>query len=307
MKFTKPSLTIHQQIAMLEARGMLVPDKQIAFHSLQHISYYRLRAYWLPFEVPAEQDGEHKFAEGTSFADALSLYVFDRQLRLLVMDAIERVEVSLRGAWAYHLATRYDPHGYLDPAIYARSDQFARALASLLDEIDRSKDTFVKHYKTKYDDPEIPPVWMVSEILSLGQLSKWFSNLKARADRQAIAKVYGIDEKVLASCVHHLTYVRNICAHHGRLWNKQFTVTMIVPSAPAALRLAMNPATERQLYNTLAMLGYLMGIVSPASDWRRRLAQLLSTCPHAKLDAMGFPNGWRDMPAWKVSLEAGAT
>ncbi|MGV8830444.1 MAG: Abi family protein [Devosia sp.] len=304
MKFAKPSLTIQQQIEKLEGRGMAVPDNAVANHSLQHISYYRLRAYWLPFEIDAEIEGEHKFAEGTTFDDALSLYVFDRQLRLLAMDAIERIEVSLRGAWAHRLATQHGPHGYLEPGIYARSDQFARALSSLLDEIDRSKDTFVKHYTTKYDDPQHPPVWMVSEILSLGQLSKWFSNLKARADRQAISKVYGLDEKVLASSAHHLTYVRNICAHHGRLWNKQFTVTMIVPSSPPALRLAMNPRTDRQIYNTLAMLGYLMGIVAPTSDWRRRLCGLLETCPHAKLEAMGFPEGWQDMPAWKPATQA---
>lgn len=298
MKFTKPSLTLQQQIEKLEARGMSVPDKAWAEHCFQHISYYRLRAYWLPFEVPAEVDGEHQFAEGTTFEDVLSLYVFDRQLRLLVMDAIERIEVSLRGAWAYRLATEYGAHGYLEAALYARSDQFARALNSLLDEINWSKDTFIKHYKTKYDDPEHPPVWMVSEILSLGQLSKWFSNLKARADRQAIAKVYGLDEKVLTSAAHHLTYIRNICAHHGRLWNKQFTVTMIVPSAPSALKLAMNPGTERKLYNTLAMLGYLMGIVAPTSDWRQRLRDLLATCEHAKLAAMGFPNNWLELAAW---------
>ncbi len=278
---------------------MTVPDQGVAEHSLQHISYYRLRAYWLPFEIDAQVEGEHQFAADTSFDDVLSLYVFDRQLRLLVMDAIERIEVSLRGAWAYRLATQYGPHGYLDPALYAKGDQFARALTSLLDEIEWSKDTFINHYKTKYDDPEHPPVWMVSEIMSLGRLSKWYSNLKARADRQAVAKVYGLDEKILTSAAHHLTYVRNICAHHGRLWNKQFTVTMIQPSAPSALKLAMNPASSRRHYNILAILGYLMGIVAPSSDWRARVRDLLSTCKHAKLHAMGFPEDWQNLPAWK--------
>lgn len=285
---------------------MAFSDRKHAAHCLQHISYYRLGAYWLPFEIDAEVEGEHKFAHGTDFGDALALYVFDRQLRLLVMDAIERVEVSLRGCWAYRMATRYGPHGFLDPNIYAKSEQFERARDSLLEELARSKDTFVKHYQTKYDDPEHPPVWMVSEILSLGQLSKWYGNLGARADRQAIAKSYGIDEKVLESCAHHLTYVRNICAHHGRLWNKQFIVTMVVPNAPGALKLAMNPGTERKLYNTLAMLGYLMGIVAPSSDWRQRLRDLVATCEHAKLAAMGFPEEWLSMPAWKPPAQAAA-
>lgn len=300
MKFTKPSLSIADQIALLERRGMVVPDRAKAAHYLRHVSYYRLRAYWLPFEQPAATDGDHLFNAGTSLSDAIELYVFDRQLRLLVMDAIERIEVSLRGGWAYHLAMKYQPHGYLDPNLYDRPEHYAKAYASLLEEIERSTDTFMVHYKRKYDDPIQPPVWMTAEVMSLGQLSKWLSNLKFRADRQAIAKPYGLDEKVLVSTAHHLTYVRNICAHHGRLWNKQFTVTMTVLNAPASLKLAMNTSATRKVYNTLAVLGYLAGIVAPGSEWRRRLVELIASCPLADPIAMGFPVNWRTMPAWKL-------
>lgn len=244
MKFTKPAVSIADQIALLEERGMAVPDHAKAAHYLRHVSYYRLRAYWLPFEQAAPVAGNHAFSPGTSFDDVLTLYVFDRHLRLLVMDAVERVEVSLRGNWAHHLAMKYGPHGYLDPALYDRADHYAEAFANLIKEIRRSKDTFIVHYRSKYHDPEHPPVWMTSEVISLGQLSKWLGNLKLRADRQAIAKPFGLDEKVLVSLAHHLTYVRNICAHHGRLWNKQFTVTMTVPNSPASLKLAMNPAAS---------------------------------------------------------------
>lgn len=301
MKFTKPPLSIADQIALLEGRGMNVPDHALAAHYLRHVSYYRLRAYWLPFEQPAPAPGDHLFKKDTTFDNVLALYVFDRQLRLLVMDAVERIEVSLRGGWAHHLAMKYGPHGYLDPNLYERADHYAQAFAGLIEEIDRSKDTFILHYKHKYDDPEHPPIWMTAEVMSLGQLSKWLGNLKLRADRQAIAKPYGLDEKVLVSLAHHITYVRNICAHHGRLWNKQFTVTMTVPNSPAALKLAMNVNARRKLYNTLAVLGYLIGIVAPGSEWRRNLVDLLSSCPLADPSAMGFPADWRALPAWKVA------
>lgn len=300
MKFAKPSLSIADQIALLARRGMLVPDRARAEHYLRHVSYYRLRAYWLPFEQPAPADGDHLFRTGTSIEDALALYVFDRQLRLLVMDAIERVEVSLRGGWAHHLAMKYGPHGYLDPTLYARPDHYAKAFASLLEEVDRSRDTFIVHYKNKYDDPKQPPIWMTAEIISLGLLSKWLGNLKLRADRQAIAKAYGLDEKILVSLAHHLTYVRNICAHHGRLWNKQFTVTMAMPNSPGALKLAMNPGSTRKLYNTLAILGYLMGIVAPGTEWRRHLVELVASCSLANPAVMGFPVDWQRLPAWSA-------
>lgn len=298
MKFTKPSLSISDQIERLNKRGMVINDEKQASHYLLHVSYYRLRAYWLPFEIPAQNADDHAFAPGTTFDKALSLYVFDRQLRLHVMDAIERVEVALRGAWAHHLAMKYGPHDYLDAALYARSDYHAKAYASLIDEIAKSKDTFIVHYKNKYDDPAQPPIWMIAEILSLGQLSKWYSNLKHRSDRQVIARVFGLDEKALVSAVHHLAYVRNICAHHGRLWNKQFTVTMSVPNSPPALKLAMNTNETRRLYNSLVALGYLIKIVAPESEWRQNLVTLIDDYPLVNPVDMGFPEGWRDMVFW---------
>ena len=99
MKFTKPATSITDQLALLRRRGMVIDDEASARHYLQHISYYRLRAYWLTYETPAAA-GDHAFRPGTRFEDVLALYVFDRQLRLLVMDAIERVEVALRAGWA---------------------------------------------------------------------------------------------------------------------------------------------------------------------------------------------------------------
>lgn len=305
MKFTKPSLSIPDQIARIEGRGMAVPDHVLAAHSLQHISYYRLRAYWLPFEDAAPAEGEHKFKAGTCFDDVLALYVFDRKLRLLVMDAVERVEVSLRGAWAHHLAMKYGPHGYLDPSIYYRRDRYDEAFDRLVKDLDRSKDTFILHYRSKYDDPEYPPIWMTAEVISLGQLSMWLSNLQHRQDRQAIAKPYGLGDRILVSLAHHLTYVRNICAHHGRLWNKQMTVKMMVPTSPASLKLAMNEETNERLYNTLAVLGYLMGIVAPGTRWRWLLVELMDSCPLADPTAMGFPADWKNLPAWKPASVSG--
>lgn len=299
MRFTKPALSLNDQIALLERRNMAVPDHARAAHYLRHISYYRLRAYWLPYEMPAAAEGGHAFTPGTAFDDALSLYIFDRRLRLHVLDAIERIEVSLRAAWAHHLAMTYGPHGYLDPSLYDR-EHYNKAIIALRQEIERSRDTFMIHYRQKYDEPELPPVWMTAEIISLGQLSKWLGNLKHRADRRAIARPYGLDERVLRSFAHHMTHVRNICAHHGRLWNRQFTVTATLPRYPADLAQVLNTseATSRRLYNTLAMIVWLLRIIAPGSAWKEGLLDLLAACPQANLAAMGFPRNWRAMQAW---------
>jgi len=217
------------------------------------------------------------------------------------MDAIERFEVSLRCGWAHHLATAYGPHGHLDRRLY-HFERYEEAISTLREEIDRSGERFVKHYKSKYTDPELPPVWMTAEIVSFGKLSKLYEYLVRREDRQAIAKPYGIDERLLCSILHHLTIVRNICAHHSRLWNKTFKIKMIAPKAPAALMLALNKSASDKLYNTLATLNYLMKVVAPASQWRKRLIELIDSYPFVDTKAMGFPEDWRKMPAWKVSV-----
>ena len=300
MKFDKPSTSIPDQIALLKRRGMIIADEAAAAHYLRFISYYRLRAYWLPFEVPAENDGDHAFREGTSFEDVLMLYVFDRQLRLLVLDAIERVEVALRGQWAHHMAMAHGPHGYLDQGHYAHIKRHAATVAELDKEFRRSRDTFATHYREKYTTPELPPVWMAAELMSFGLLSKFFSDLKLRSERQAIAKPFGLDERVLTSFAHHISHIRNICAHHGRLWNKRFTVKMTVPKYPAKLPVAMRGADPRYLHNTLVMLDYLLSIIAPGSEWRERLVALIDGCPLANPASMGFPEGWRERTAWRV-------
>jgi abortive infection bacteriophage resistance protein len=300
MKFTKPATSIDDQLALLRRRGMVIADDVSARHYLQHISYYRLRAYWLPYEAPVA-NGDHGFLPDTRFEDVLALYVFDRQLRLLIMDAVERVEVALRAGWAHHMAMIYGAHGYLEQRLYDSRDRHARAVTTLSDEFSWSKETFADHYRTKYTDPVLPPVWMAAEVVSFGQLSKWMGNLKLRADRQAIAKPFGLDEKALISFVHHMSYVRNICAHHGRMWNKRFTVTMSVPKFPAKLPVAMRGAHDRMLHNTLVMLDHLLLVVAPDSGWRGRLVELIDGCPQADPAAMGFPADWRARAAWRVA------
>lgn len=229
MQFSKPSLSIVDQIALLERRQMVIADHASASHYLQHLSYYRLRAYWMSFEVTSPNAGDHLFRQGTTFDQVIDLYSFDRNLRLLVLNGIERIEVSFRGVWAYRLALQYGPHGYLRSDIYSGYKTFVKQTAHFMREVEQSKERFIKHYNNTYTQPELPPVWAAAELLSLGSLSKWIDLLKHRADRVAIANVYALNDAYFKSFCHHLTYVRNICAHHSRLWNKQMIVTPAFP------------------------------------------------------------------------------
>lgn len=269
---------------------MQIPDRECAHHYLSHLNDYRLGAYSLPFEA---DHATHTFKPGTQFGDVVDLYVFDRELRLLVMDAIERLETSIRTQWAYHLAHTYSPHAYMDATIFKNNHTHQRCLKTLEEELSRSKEVFVSHYKNNYTDPALPPIWAVVEVVSLGQLSKWVSGLSRGQDRQAIAKNYGIDEIVLTSFLHHLTIVRNICAHHGRLWNRCFSFRAKMSRKPKSLQQSLNPQQAKHLYNTLVMLEHLMNIISPGHHWKTWLITLFEKHPVASLKAMGFPDEWQ--------------
>jgi abortive infection bacteriophage resistance protein len=196
---------------------------------------------------------------------------------------------------------KYGSHAFMDANLFRNRPFHRQLLSSLQEEIQRSQETFIEHYRTTYDAPALPPIWAVCEVMSLGQLSKWFQNLKYRKDRQAIATAYGVDEKVIGSFMHHLTHVRNLVAHHCRLWNRKLTVTMTVPKFPARLTEYFHtvPDAKRRIYNTLVMLGYLLRLISPGTSWPTRMRQLLEEYGDIDTSVMGYPTDWQELPLWR--------
>jgi len=170
---------------------------------------------------------------------------------------------------------------------------------SFREEFDRSRETFIEHYKSKYTEPELPPIWAACEIMSFGQLSKWFQNIKLRQDRNEIAAAFKIDELVLGSFMHHLTHIRNLSAHHSRLWNRRLTFTMTIPRRPQEIVGSFNAQADRYIYNTLVMLGYLLNVMSPGTSWPVRLRQLIYENPLINPAVMGFPSNWQTLSLWR--------
>jgi abortive infection bacteriophage resistance protein len=293
--YTKPALTIDQQIAQLRNRGMVISDTPLAEHYLSQINYYRLTAYWLPFE---SDHTTHTFQHGTRFEQVLDLYIFDRELRLLVLDAIERVEVAIRTQLAFQLGHRYGTHPHLNLALFKEAWDHAKNVSQLQKDAHQSKEAFIQHLLTTYAEP-LPPIWAVVEVMTLGQLSKWYANLKSGADRNLVAHRYDCDEVNLVSFMHHLSTVRNICAHHSRLWNREFTFTFKQPRRrPQVLLSSFNSQQPRRIYNTLVMLLYLMNHIAPDHHWRQRLLDMLNR-HHIDPVRMGFPNDWKTRTIWQ--------
>ena len=217
-----------------------------------------------------------------------------------MLDAIERIEVASRGSWAHHMAMRYGAHGYLDPNHYSDQQKFTANLNTLRREVNRSDAAFITHYRSTYNSPTLPPIWMVSEVVSFGLLSKWQSLLKRRADRKDIASAFGLGPTIYTKFLHHLATVRNLCAHHSRVWNRSLTVTPSLPTQPSDLALSVDRSASRKIYNTLAIMAFVMDRVAPQSRWKQRLITLLNENPVQDFAAMGFPQDWMSRPVWRV-------
>lgn len=287
-------MPLRDQLALLKARGMTVDDDDFAIHYLGAINYYRLAAYWLPYEI---NHATHEFRPGTRFEEVIDDYVFDRRLKLLVGDAIERVEVAFRTQFAYNLSLNHGSHFFLDSTVFKSSVKFHKNLGDLISNIGSSKEIFISHYINNYKEP-LPPSWATVEIMTLGQLSIWYELIKSRSDRNLIAHYFDFDDVQFESFMHHLTYVRNICAHHGRLWNRDLIITFKLPhSRPQAAISSMNRTAHNKIYNTMTILALLLEKLSPGSQWKNEVKALAGHEVN-KWPAMGFPPDWKTLPVW---------
>lgn len=303
-EFTKPALSVAQQIDQLVERGLVIADRAAANRYLSVISYYRLSAYTLPFQIG---NPDHRFRPGADFNAVLELYVFDRELRLLLLDAIERIEVALRASMTNVLAMSHGPHGYLDPSIFDTRYDHPWLLEQLRRKCDgESNETFIAHYRRKYSRPEFPPVWMAMEILTFKEVSVLFSRLRDRKDKQAISHPWGLDNTVLRSWFRSISDLRNICAHHSRTWNREFGSRPLVPKKtparwPDLTRPLADPRIDptRRLYYQIVVIEYLLQRANPESSWHHRLRSLLDRHPNVSRAHMGMSQDWWKDTFWR--------
>ena len=297
MNYTKPALTFSDQADQLLNRCLVAPSKQAIIEKLKVVSYYRLSAYWHPFRQPDET-----FKPGTTLETVWRRYTFDRQLRLLVLDAIERVEISVRTQLVYQHSLKHGPFGYLDRANMPSMavDAHRLFLSRIREETHRSPEDFVQHFFSKYTSETDLPMWMACELMTFGAMFTLFRGVETPI-KQAIAAEYGIADRVLDSWLATFNQVRNLCAHHARLWNRAFGVRPQIPRPnkhpdwhhPV-------PITNHRLFGVMTVLNYLLRQVAPQSHWRQRWENLLALYPEIPIVAMGFPANWRDSPLWQA-------
>ena len=303
MPFNKTPKTYREQLGIFKSRGLIVPDEDFAEHCLRHHNYYRLSAYRFPFTVP---DNVDLFKGGTTFDQLWDLYCFDRNLRLLVMQGVKRLEISTRTNLAYNLAHRHGVFSYEDPSVFKSVSRHSSALQHLDEELSRSKELFVQHYRTSHRLRR-PPIWAACEVMSFGLLSRFYENIKFAGTKKCIAAEYGLHPDTMRSLLVHSVYIRNLCAHHSRLWNRKFTITLKLPQrGPAGLINSLNITDDnsnerRKIYNTLVMLAHIVNVIEPGNDWTQNICKLLHEQSFPVAEHMGFPENWQTLPMWSRS------
>lgn len=314
----KPYLTTGEQLTQLKTRGLIVSDDAIALQALARYGYYRLSGYYYPLRktnpvgVPGRQDA---FVDGASFDLVVQLADFDKRLRLLALDAIESVEIAVRVAIAQRLG-KIDPLAHLKPdrlnaKFSEKSNNWQKGnQTSPYEEWVRrfeaackaSKEDFTKHHLNIYG---AIPIWVAVELWDFGMLSRFYEGLQRR-DRDGIAGLFApIDGPILVNWLRCFNFIRNVAAHHSRLWNRTLPDVLKLPSLEACRNLkplhdSLN--SKSKLFGALTCLRLLLLRIHPDSNWHLRVKEHLGTFPSTTLVSLasaGFKQDWIETQVWR--------
>ena len=307
MKYGKPALDNANLLALLREKGLEVDQPIEAQRALDFIGYFRLRGYALP-SMPATPSGR-RFKPGTTFDTVLARYELDRELRRITLGQLERIEVAVRTVISNQMSLWYGPFWYLNypaqvlgHASAHKGKAEAFPIGSFLGDVERethrSKDVFAQHYYNTYSEPLLPPSWLMAECLSFGKWSLMYKHLQKAGTahpnpKKAVAKCFGLSVSLLESWLHALTILRNICAHHGRVWNRRFVYR------PEVYAQAPHHFKDPQSYYCLAAVMRLFSRpLDPHDEWPLRLLDLFKQHPAVAPAELGFPTAWEADAIW---------
>ncbi|PHS13770.1 MAG: hypothetical protein COA78_06685 [Blastopirellula sp.] len=296
--FSKPWLSYDAQITLLQNRGLIIDDKAKAWKFISHINYYRFSGYCLAFETE-----RHTLKEGTTFDQICEAYRFDTTLRDLLFEAVEAIELDFRTIIAHSFGENPGPFGYTDASSFDPRFSHMTWLERLEEEVERSRELFVSQFKHKYTEYPLLPIWMMMEIMSFSNLSLMYKNL-LRDYQKPIANRYKLQPRTLKSWIHHIVYIRNLCAHHSRIWDRDWKIK---PNLPPANH--WNPpliSNNSSLFVTLLILKKMMDCVpairnSFVQDWKTRIMQHIDNPPPVSNanERMGLTVNWKAHPIWR--------
>lgn len=230
-----------------------------------------------------------------------SLYSFDKQIRALLFTAIQTIEVSVRTKIIKHFALEFGAFWFMEERYATNKIRFAANLAVIRKEVSRSHDDFINEHFRKYNEPDLPPVWKTLEVISMGTLSKLYSNFSNASAKHAVAREFKLNHhKFLRSWLECLAVLRNCCAHHSRLSNRVFPVKPMMPKHMPDTWITDFTFREQTLYPQICYVVYWLNSISPDNTFVADFKELLSKYPTVKTQLLGFPDNWEEEPLWNI-------
>ena len=295
-RYTKTYSSPSQLVSLLQSRGLQVADVARAENYLRHIGYYRFSAYLYPLLTTPKEN--HVFKSGAAFDQALDMYRFDRHLRLLMFNQIEKIEIAVRSA-IVNITSREtgNPFWMTYPSCFYDASTFVKTKQLIDAELAKSREDFIEHFRSTYSDP-YPPAWMLAEILPLGVLTKIYDNIRSNQIRKKIAQEFSLGVPVFNSWMTIITVARNNCGHHARVWNRTFALRVLTMRRMTRPWITI-PVNQKKAYFSLCIIKYFLDIISPNNDMKAKIDTLLAEYPSIDITAMGFPVGWENEPLWR--------
>lgn len=293
--YNKPPLNISQIVSKLQGKGLIVSDMAEAKQFLAHVGYYRLKAYIVPFE-----NTQKKFLPNTDLKEIISLYYFDNDLKNLIAAIIEKIEISVRVSLVDTYSLTYGINWYEDTSLFKNTTKHGDILQKFDESINDSEEQFIEHYRSNYDVSKRPPAWMVFEILTFGALSRVFQELDTNQTKKIVSSKYYLPGPiVLQSWLRSFAYIRNITAHHARLWNKILRIEPLIPKKIKGKWIATDGINKAKLYYAISCMKYLLNTIFPNNTLKNDLETLFTKYPTIKISQMGFPSDWQQQPLWR--------
>lgn len=279
------AFTVQRQVENLKALNLTIENESFAVDFLNDVSYFRfIKAYSLGLKP---KNGS--YYDGVTFEQLVELYLFNANFRQLLFAQIEKVEINMRCRVSNYFSSTYGVLGYKDSANFANANYHAVFLTDINNEINRNKRApFIKNFQKNYENGDIP-FYALVEIFSFGTLSEFFKNMK-NADKKIVANTYGITYTYFESWIESIAYVRNICAHYGRLYNAKLTKTPKLYQQDRSLGI-----TNTRIFGVLVCLKH---ILPPDRHWIEfvdTIELLFEKYPHVEKDTMGFPTNWMNI------------
>lgn len=288
MKYSKTWISVDDQIRLLtKDKGLECDSIDALRRALETVGYYRLSAYWFPYKTTSDE-GRTVFREGTTFDGIMRTYEFDRRLRLLMFDAVGKVEVFLRSRLAYFAAEEDGVFGYPESLKGKLAQEYSKA---------KKGEQYIKHFASTYgDEHDLPPYWMMVECSTMGTLELLYSKVSP-GTRTKVASALGIKVPVFKNWLSVLRVTRNACCHHSRVWNREWGVCPKIPNA-----WGWSAIPNNRTFAVLSMIYYLLGKTSGSAEhWRTELEKLLEEFQDIDPRKIGAAEYWRDAIPWTQS------